>query len=113
MADEFMKNILSDDDFIIILQGKRGTHRTRKIAMTKARMCRCSKDESDTREHWQHRRHQDSCADTILPCPDAKVAATLCKGGSIHYQVRVDIVISEDWISTLVVPTIASKLVRR
>lgn len=44
-----------------------------------------------------------------LPFPDAKVAAALCKGGPIHYNVKRRSGISEDWILSHVVPMIATQ----
>ena len=83
-AADFMKKILNGDNFSSILEGKCGTHSIRKMATIRARRCGCSKDETDTRARWKQRRHQDLYADTILPFPDEKVAAALCKGGPIH-----------------------------
>ena len=45
----------------------------------------------------------------IISWPDARVASDLCKWLPIHYQFIVDGGISEDWILTFVVPSIASK----
>ena len=108
-AADFTKKILNDDDFITILEGKRVNHSIRKMATTRARRCGFSKDETDTRALWKQKRHQYLYADTILPWLDEKFAAALCKGGPIHYQVREDSVISEDWILTFFVPEVASK----
>ena len=41
-AADFMENIINDDDFITILEGKCGTHSTKKMATSRARMCGCS-----------------------------------------------------------------------
>ena len=88
-AASFMKTILNDEGFSNMLVGKRGTHSIRKMATTRSRRHGCLKDEVDTRVRWKQQRQQDTYADTILPWPDAKVAATLCKGRPIHYQVKV------------------------
>lgn len=40
-ASNFMKNILNDEDFNNILEGKRGTHSIRKLATTRARRNGC------------------------------------------------------------------------
>ena len=85
-----MKKILNDDDFITILEDKRGVHRIRKMEKMTARRCGGSKYDTDTRSCWKQRRQKYLYADTILSCPDVKVAAALCKGGPIHYQFRVD-----------------------
>ena len=79
---DFMKNILNDNNFRIILEGKRGTHSIRKMTKKRARKCGCTKDETDTRARWKQRLQQDSYADTILPWLDAKVAADIYKGGT-------------------------------
>ena len=89
-AANLMKNILNDNDFITILEGKRGTYSTRKMATTRSRRCGFSNDETDMRAHRKQRCQKDSYADIILPWPDVKVSAALCKGGPILYQVRVD-----------------------
>ena len=106
---DFMKKILNDDGFSIILQGKRENHSIRKMVTKRSRRCGCSKDETNTRALWKQRRQRDSYADTILPWPDAKFSAALCKGVPIHYRVRVHSGISEDWILNFVAPVIASK----
>ena len=66
-AADFMKNILNDDYFITILEGKRGTHSIGNMATTRSRRCGCSKDETDMRARWKQRRQQYLYADTILP----------------------------------------------
>lgn len=111
-ASALMKGILNDETFALILEGLRGTHSTRKLATSRARKNGCSKDDVDTRARWKRKRQQDVYADTLLPYPDAKVAAALCKGGAIHYKVKVNSGISEDWILTHVVPLIATKYSR-
>ena len=40
----------------------------------------------------------DLYIDAVLPYPDAKVAASLCIGGAVKYELRRDSRISEDWI---------------
>ena len=82
------------------------------MATTRDRRCGCSKYETDTRDYWKQKCQKDLYSDTILPWPDAKVADDLCKGVSIHYQVRVDSGLSEDWILTFFVSSIASKYCR-
>ena len=44
--------------------------------------------------------------------PDAKVAAALCKGEAITYQVKMESNVTESWILTHVVPNIAKKYSR-
>jgi hypothetical protein len=105
-----MGEIFKDNDFTF--EGKRGTHSIRKLATTRARKFGCSKDDTDTRGRWKRKRQQDSYADTMLPYPDAKVAAALCKGGPIHYSVKPNSGISEDWIIQYVDPQIASRYCR-
>ena len=111
-ATALMNQILNDRDLGNVIEGKRGTHSIRKFATTRARRNGCTKDDTDTRARWKQKRQQDTYADTILPWPDAKVAAALCKGGAIHYQLRSESGISEDWILTHVVPGIFSKYPR-
>ena len=107
-----MKIILKDDDFITLFEGKCGTHSIRKMETLRDRRCGCSKYETGRRALWRKKFHQYSYADTILPWPYEKVAADVCKGGAIHYQVRLDSGISEDWILTFIVPAIASQYCR-
>ena len=83
-AADLMKNILNDDDFRSILEGKRGTNSIRKMVTTRSRRCGCSKNESDTRYLWKQRGQQDLYDDMIFPWTDSKVAAALCKGVPIH-----------------------------
>ena len=95
-AANFMKIILNEYGLSNILEGKRGTHSIRKMTTTRARICGCSKDETNTRHQWKQRRQQYLHDDMILPWPYAKVDSSLCKGGPIHYQVRLDNGILED-----------------
>ena len=111
-ASEWMRAILNDYDFKVIVEGKRGTHSIRKMATTRARKSGCSKDDTDTRARWKRKRQQDNYADTMLPYPDARVAAALCKGGPIHYSLKPNSGISEDWILEHVDPMIASRYCR-
>lgn len=110
-ATDLMKRILNDDDFLIFNDEKRGTHSIRKLATTRARRNGCSTDDTDTRARWKKKGkgQQDKYADVCLPFPDAKVAAALCKGGPIHYNVKRTSGISEDWILSHVVPMIAAQ----
>ena len=80
-----MKNIINDDDFTTILEGKRGTHSTIQIVKMRSRRCGCSEDETDTRTRWKQKCQQYPYTNTILPCPYKKVAAAICKEGPIHY----------------------------
>ena len=84
-AADLMKKSINDDDFITIIEVKRGTHSTRKMATMISRRCRCSINETDTRACWKQKCQQDPYTDTILSCPYEKVAADICKGGPIHY----------------------------
>ena len=111
-AADFKKNILNDDDFITIIEVKRGKHSIRKMATARDRRCRCSKYKTDTRAFWKQRRQQDLYTETILPWLDTKVAASLCKGVPINYQIRVDSGIPEYWILNFFVTAIDSKYCR-
>ena len=111
-ATNVLKGILDDDEFVCILEGKRGTHSIRKLATTRARKSGCTKDETDHRARWRHRRQQDAYADTVLQWPDARVAAALCNGGAIHYKTKPDSGITEDWILANVVPSTAARFER-
>ena len=52
-AADFMEKIINDDNFITIIEVKRGTYSTRKMVTTISIRCRCSKYETDTRAHWK------------------------------------------------------------
>ena len=108
-ASSLLKSILDDKDMDIIMEGKRGSHSIRKFATTRARRNDCSIDEIDYRGRWKsRRRQQDQYTDTLLQWPDARVCKALCKGGAIHYKIKEEYKISEDWILEYVVPHIAT-----
>ena len=111
-ASHCMRAILDEADFPIMEKGNISTHSVRKLATTRARNSGCTKDDTDTRARWKRKRQQDHYADTMLPFPDAKVAAALCKGGAITYSVKQNSGISEDWILKHVDPSIASHYCR-
>ena len=111
-ATNALRNVINDAEFECTLKSKRGTHSIRKFATTRARNCGCPKDDIDMRARWKRKRQQDTYADTMLPWPDARVAVALCKGGAIHYKVKADSGITEDWILAHVVPNIMTLLER-
>ena len=100
---------MNDDNFSSILEGKIGTHSIIKMANKRDRRCGCSKDETNPRARRNQIRHQDTYADKIISWPDAKYAAAICKGGTIHYQVRAESGISDNWILNFFLPVISSK----
>ena len=60
------------------------------------------------RGRWKNStRQHDTYADTVIPYVDAKVAAALCKGGVITYQVIKESGITDGWIMDHVVPNMA------
>ena len=70
---DFMEKILNDDDFITILEDKRGVHRIRKMENMTARRCGGSKYDTDTRSCWKQRRQQYSFADNEWKSTPLKV----------------------------------------
>ena len=93
------KKIIESPDFQKAAEGELGSHSTRKFAATFARRNGCSRDDVDARGRWKGtRRIVDMYIDSTIPYPDAKVAASLCIGGAIKYEVRRDSRISEDWL---------------
>ena len=116
-ADTQLKKVLNSPAFTgveSVYEGKKGTHSTRKFATTFARRSGCSKEFVDIRGRWKRKERgtQDSYADCTLPYPDAKVCAALCRGGPIHYAVKANSGISDDWILQYVVPNIAHEFDR-
>ena len=91
-----------------ILLGAIGTHSTRKYAATHARRNGCSRDDINARGRWKRLMKQvDTYINTLLPFPDAKVAAALCVGGACKYCLKNGIGLSEEWLLRNVVPNIA------
>jgi hypothetical protein len=112
-ASAALKRLINNPDLMgQFLEEKRGTHSNRKFATTRARRNGCLRDETDWRARWRRSSQQDSYADVTVPWPDAKVAAALCKGGPIHYLVKQNSGISEQWILDYVVPAIRSRFSR-
>ena len=70
--------------------------------------------DSDTRGRWKNsRRQHETYADISIPYIDAKVAAALCKGGPITYEVVPESGISDGWIIDHVTPFRASSGISR
>ena len=90
-----------------------GSHSIRKSACTYARSCGIHKDEKDIRGRWKGKGCvSDVNDDTVLPYPDAKVAAVLCGGGPCLYQTNpvVDVAMMDSFILSHVVPNIRKRL---
>lgn len=119
---DLRENIVKTDDFKRISQSavgaalqntprRKGSHSTRKYARTKARRKgRCSKDNANHRGRWKGdaSRAPARYEDTLLPYPDALVAAELCHGGPIAYRIKSSSWVSNDWIVTNVSPNITA-----
>ena len=101
LDDPTFSEVLTDDD------KKVGTHSTRKYACTYATRCGCSKDDIDYRFRWKNRRMQDRYVEGHIPVGDAKVAAALCKGEPITYEVKSESMVTDSWLLEHVVPNIA------
>ena len=79
----------------------------RKSAATHARQDGCSRDEIDLRGRWKKKTRQvDVYIDTEVPYPDAKVAAALCVGRPITYQIVPGCGIDDAWITNNVIPNL-------
>ena len=79
--------------------GDTGTHSIRKFAVNQARGAGCSKDDTDCRGRWRNsQRQQETYANTTIPYVDGKVAAALCKGGPIMYEVKEPSGVTSQWI---------------
>ena len=84
-----------------------GSHSLRKLVATHARRNGCSRDEIDLRGRWKKsKRTVDAYLDTTIPYPDAKVAASICIGGPIKYQLVGNCGLDNSWICQTVTPTI-------
>jgi hypothetical protein len=86
-----LRKVLQADIIAIICgkNGKLGTHSTRKYGTTAARRRGGQKDFVDYRARWkQSSKQQDKYANADLPWPDGDMAARLCVGGPIRYQVK-------------------------
>ena len=109
LASSSLKMILEEDDFERSADGELGSHSTRKFAATLARRNGCSRDDVDMRGRWKgQKRIVDTYIDSQLPYPDAKVAASLCIGGAIKYELRGDSRVSHDWLIEHVAPNTAT-----
>ena len=94
---------LDTDEIIDLL----GSHSLRKLAATFARKNGCSRDEVDLRGRWKHQKGQvDTYIDTTIPYPDAKVAAALCPGGPVMYDLVQNCGLDDCWLYENVVPNI-------
>ena len=114
LASSRFKSIVDDDDFEKATSGELGSHSTRKFAATFARRNGCSKDDVDARGRWKGRnRIVDLYIDSTIPYPDAKVAAALCVGGPIKYELARDSRMSDDWVLEHVSRNIAQRFPRQ
>jgi len=85
--------------------GPLGSHSVRKMASSECRKKGASKDEKDLRGRWKSTaRVSDVYDDIELPYPDTKVAARLCVGGPVKYQLRENSGITDNWMLETVIP---------
>lgn len=114
-AGKLLREVFESDDFqsrfgsdaAVSLELWLGSHSLRKSAATQARKNGCSRDEVDLRGRWKKRRRQvDTYIDTEIPYPDAKVAAALCVGGPVAYQIVAGSGVDNNWIVANVVPNL-------
>ena len=104
-----MSDIFKRPEFVDT--GPLGSHSVRKFASTECRKKGATKDEKDLRGRWKSAsRVSDTYDDIELPYPDAKVAALLCIGGPVKYQLRDDAGIDDDWILSTVMPHGCTKI---
>ena len=89
------------------VQEELGSHSLRKGAATYARRNGCSRDDINVRGRWKRAKLQvDTYLDPDIPYPDAKVAASLCVGGAIKYELLQDSKLDDCWVVENVVPNI-------
>jgi hypothetical protein len=99
-----LKSVWDSPEFQRLAEGLLGTHSNRKYPYTYARRNGMPKDDVDTRGRWRIRRTSSVYAHTLLPWPDAKVAATLCVGGPCKYALKEGSGVTEHWLCQFVVP---------
>ena len=105
-SEEF-KALFGDHILSTGLEAWLGSHSLRKLVATHARRNGCSRDEIDLRGRWKKsRRIVDTYLDTTIPYPDAKVAASICVGGPIKYELVGNCGLDDDWIRQNVTPNI-------
>lgn len=113
-ASNSFKSIVEEEEFRKSSEGELGSHSIRKYSATLARRNGCSKDDVNMRGRWKgQKRIVDTYIDMSLPYPDAKVAASLCIGGAIKYELRSNSRISNDWLVEHVSKNIASLFPRQ
>jgi hypothetical protein len=89
-----------------------GTHSTRKLAATMARLAGRGADEVDCRGRWRDtQRISDRYTSINLPYIDANVAAALCGAGTpAKYVEKEGSSVTDIWLTREFVPHIAAKL---
>ena len=66
-------------------------------------------DDTDYRGRWKNSRQQhETYADTNIAYVDAKVAAAMCKGGKLVYEVDPLSGVTDNWILDNVVPNMVT-----
>lgn len=102
-----LSKLWDSPDFVPMAEGKVGTHSFRKFPSTYARRNGASQDDVENRGRWKRARVVNVYIDVNLPYPDAKVAGILCVGGPCAYVLREGCGISDEWLATHVVPSLA------
>jgi hypothetical protein len=98
-ASRRLMAVIQDESFPRTLPGLLGTHSLRKFPATYARRNGCGRDDLDVRGRWKNKKRQvDTYIGVLLPYPDAKVAATLCVGGPVKYELRRGCGVTEQWL---------------
>ena len=109
-SHEDFKRLADEDD-----EDGIGTHSYRKYPSTYARQNGCTPDEIEIRGRWKHqgKRVVFRYIDVKQLFIDAKVAAALCIGGPIKYDLvddaEVRTAITNDWLFTNVIPCIRAR----
>ena len=105
--EDFIRLADEDDDEGI------GTHSYRKFPSTYARSNGCTPGEIEIRGRWKHQGHRVVFQDIDVKqlFIDAKVAAALCIGGPIKYDLtgEANAVVSNEWLFRNVVPCIRAR----
>mmetsp|Transcript_36970 Transcript_36970/g.89819 ORF Transcript_36970/g.89819 Transcript_36970/m.89819 type:complete len:692 (-) Transcript_36970:70-2145(-) len=92
-----------------------GTHSNRKYPATHASNKGCSKPEIEIRGRWQGEgggRVVNVYIDRKHEYIDGKVAAALCHGGPVKYELKEGVELSTEWLYQNVIPKIRAKFRR-
>jgi hypothetical protein len=106
-----LKAVFKSEEFKKIFKNANtfGTHSLRKYPATFARKCNCTVADIDVRGRWKRNGGKvvDRYIDVKQEYVDGKVAAALCVGGPVKYELVDGCGLSNDWLREKVVPGIS------